>query len=93
MLSRSRLLKRASPSVTAVERIVEGDKPTAPRQVTNANAPSGSGAGAGAGAGVRTVDDYNARAVRHSLRVFLGTAMAMKGWALISTKFLGGKPE
>ncbi|KAK6211391.1 hypothetical protein QIS74_10655 [Colletotrichum tabaci] len=93
VLSRSRLLKRASPSVTAVERIVEGDKPTAPRQVTNANAPSGSGAGAGAGAGVRTVDDYNARAVRHSLRVFLGTAMAMKGWALISTQFLGGKPD
>ncbi|GKT50096.1 uncharacterized protein ColSpa_10277 [Colletotrichum spaethianum] len=84
VLSRSRLLKRAAPSVTAVERIVDGDKPAAVRQGANNPPP---------GAGGRAVDDYNARAVRHSLRVFLGTAMAMKGWALISTKFLGGKPD
>ncbi|KAJ0308829.1 hypothetical protein COL516b_003383 [Colletotrichum fioriniae] len=89
VLSRSRLLKRAAPSVTAVERIVDGDKAAATRQ---GNAAAAAPAGAGAGAG-RAVDDYNARAVRHSLRVFLGTAMALKGWALISTKFLGGKPD
>ncbi|UQC91612.1 uncharacterized protein CLUP02_17148 [Colletotrichum lupini] len=89
VLSRSRLLKRAAPSVTAVERIVDGDKAAVARQ---GNAAPAAPAGAGAGAG-RAVDDYNARAVRHSLRVFLGTAMALKGWALISTKFLGGKPD
>ncbi|GJC89093.1 hypothetical protein ColLi_11931 [Colletotrichum liriopes] len=32
VLSRSRLLKRAAPSVTAVERIVDGDKPAPARQ-------------------------------------------------------------
>lgn len=79
VLSRSRILKRAAPSVSAVERIVEGDKAKQ--------------SSAGPGAGGRAVDDYNARAVRHSLRVFIGTAMAMKGWSLISTKLLGGKPE
>ncbi|KAK2017450.1 hypothetical protein LZ32DRAFT_25939 [Colletotrichum eremochloae] len=86
VLSRSRLLKRAAPSVTAVERIVDGDKSAVARQAANNPPPGGAAAG-------RAVDDYNARAVRHSLRVFLGTAMAMKGWALISTKFLGGKQD
>ncbi|KAI8281264.1 hypothetical protein K4K60_004252 [Colletotrichum sp. SAR11_57] len=78
VLSRSRILKRAAPSVSAVERIVEGEKPKQ---------------NAGPGAGGRAVDDYNARAVRHSLRVFIGTAVAMKGWALISQKLLGAKPD
>ncbi|TDZ53226.1 hypothetical protein CTRI78_v007067 [Colletotrichum trifolii] len=81
VLSRSRLLKRAAPSVAAVERIVDGDKAAAARQ------------GSAPGAGSRAVDDYNARAVRHSMRVFIGTAMAMKGWALVSTKLLGAKPD
>lgn len=64
--------------MSAVERIVEGEKPKQ---------------NDGPGAGGRAVDDYNARAVRHSLRVFIGTAVAMKGWALISQKLLGAKPE
>lgn len=84
VLSRSRLLKRAAPSVNAVERIVDGDK---------ASAAARQGANSGPGAAGKAVDDYNARAVRHSMRVFVGTALALKGWALISTKLLGGKPE
>ena len=39
------------------------------------------------------VDDYNARAVRHSLRVFIATGALMKLWGLVSVKLLGRKKE
>lgn len=35
-------------------------------------------------------DDYNAAAVRSSLRVFVGTAAGLKAWGLISKALLGG---
>ena len=34
-------------------------------------------------------DDYNASAVRASLRVFLATGAALKAWGAISERFLG----
>jgi len=36
-------------------------------------------------------DDYNAAAVRASLRVFLTTSAALKAWAVIKQRFLGGE--
>ena len=36
-------------------------------------------------------DDYNAAAVRDSLRVFLATAAGLKAWAVIKEQFLGGE--
>lgn len=41
-------------------------------------------AGKGAGA-----DDYNARAIRHSLRVFIATGALMKLWGIVSARVLG----
>ena len=35
-------------------------------------------------------DDYNASAVRASLRLFLATGAALKAWGAISERFLGG---
>lgn len=43
-------------------------------------------AGKGAGA-----DDYNARAIRHSLRVFIATGALMKLWGIMSARVLGKK--
>lgn len=43
-------------------------------------------AGKGAGA-----DDYNARAIRHSLRVFIATGALMKLWGIVSARVLGKK--
>lgn len=36
-------------------------------------------------------DDYNAAAVRASLRVFLATSAGLKAWAVIKQRFLGGQ--
>jgi hypothetical protein len=35
-------------------------------------------------------DDYNAAAVRASLRVFLATAAGLKAWGAVKERFLGG---
>ncbi|KAG5974978.1 hypothetical protein E4U55_007917, partial [Claviceps digitariae] len=36
-------------------------------------------------------DDYNARAVRHALRVFVATMAGMKGWEAVGRRLGGGK--
>lgn len=36
-------------------------------------------------------DDYNAAAVRASLRVFLATSAGLKAWAVIKQRLLGGQ--
>lgn len=51
-------------------------------------------AGVGAGAGAMVgADDYNARAVRHSLRVFGATAAGLKIWGIVAERLLGQKRE
>lgn len=55
-----------------------------------ASTSAGLDAGAGAMLGA---DDFNARAVRHSLRVFGVTAVAMKLYGLAMQKFGGMKAE
>ena len=43
---------------------------------------------------VRSRDDFNAAAIRASLRVFLATQTGLKMWELITTAFLArGKPQ
>lgn len=73
VLSRSRALRRAAPSPTAV------DKALQPRDSGSGKKGSGSSNSSG-------TDDYNARAVRHSLRVFAVTWFGMKGWEAISRR-------
>lgn len=100
ILSRSRSLKKRMPTVETVTHIMNGpgDFPTSAnkghaaemsvRDVGSTSAGAGAGAGAMVGA-----DDYNARAVRHSLRVFAATATGMKLYALVAEKLMGAKRE
>ena len=97
VLSRSRVVKKRAPSVDTVQRIMHGDGPAAGAGASRADKASGKGkepesAPPGVGA-VVGADDFNARAVRHSLRVFLTTATLMKLGGLISARFSGQKKE
>ncbi|GAO17648.1 hypothetical protein UVI_02002100 [Ustilaginoidea virens] len=38
-------------------------------------------------------DDYNARAVRHALRVFAATLAAVRGWEALARRLPGGRPS
>lgn len=98
ILSRSRQVKKRVPSVETVNRIMNGDpnvtNPNARRRRRGGVDVGSTSAGTGAGAGAMVgADDYNARAVRHSLRVFGVTASALKLYGLISERFLGAKRE
>lgn len=61
LLSRSKLLKRNSPTVSQVGKLVE--RPGR--------------------------DDFNAAAIRASLRIFLASAAGLKAWDLIKARLLG----
>lgn len=63
IISRSRVLRRATPSPSSVDKALQ---------------PKKGG------------DDYNARAVRHALRVFVATFLGMKGWGAVA-KRMGDK--
>ncbi|KLU87266.1 hypothetical protein MAPG_06267 [Magnaporthiopsis poae ATCC 64411] len=39
------------------------------------------------------VNDYNARAVRHSMRVFIATSIAMKAYSVVLKRIMGAKKE
>lgn len=45
------------------------------------------------GAGIINDEDYNARAVRHAIRVFLLTGTALKAWDLVKKRFLARRHE
>lgn len=107
VLSRSRQLKKRVPSVETVNQIMNGDNASGrgARSSKGKDKDAGDGllepadvgstsAGVGAGAGAMVgADDYNARAVRHSLRVFGTTAAALKIWALVAERLLGQRKE
>lgn len=59
ILSRSRVLRRSTPSPTQVDKALQP--------------PKGK-------------DDYNAKTVRHALRVFVTTYLGMKGWDIIAKR-------
>lgn len=82
VLSRSRVLRRAAPSVATVERIVEGP----PEDERAGQQTKGSSCGRKPGG-----DPYNVRAVRDALRVFMGTAAAMKAYDALTKKLSGRK--
>ncbi|KAH7375518.1 hypothetical protein B0T11DRAFT_10122 [Plectosphaerella cucumerina] len=78
VLSRSRVLRRAAPSVATVERIVDGP---VEEQTSGKGSPVRKAGG----------DPYNVRAVRDALRVFAGTAAAMKAYDVVTKKLSGKK--
>ncbi|KAK5653000.1 hypothetical protein OQA88_9286 [Cercophora sp. LCS_1] len=100
VISRSRVLKKRAPTVDTVTKMMEGES-TGQRQ--RAGSASGGNKSATTAKGGKNkdggkekgvvehtgADDYNARAVRHSLRVFVATGALMKLWGLAQGKLLG----
>lgn len=93
VISRSRALKKRAPTVDTVQRIMEGT-----RGRTQATGKGGRGKGRGADGEeekkaivVRGADDYNARAIRHSIRVFVATGALMKLWGVVSARLMRKK--
>lgn len=97
IISRSRQLKKRVPTVETVNRIMNGPGDSTKKAIAaemNVRDVGSTSAGVGAGAGAMVgADDYNARAVRHSLRVFAATAAGMKLYALVAEKLMGAKRE
>ncbi|KAK0644171.1 hypothetical protein B0T16DRAFT_333618 [Cercophora newfieldiana] len=91
VISRSRVLKRKAPTVESVREMMEGE--TAATQGKAAKGKGAKGKGKETGRQVVVVDDYNARAVRHSLRVFVATGALMKMWGMVSARLAGKKAE
>ncbi|RDA90905.1 hypothetical protein CP533_4439 [Ophiocordyceps camponoti-saundersi (nom. inval.)] len=60
-----------------------------PASVERALAPRRGGGGSGSPA----VDDYNAQAVRHALRVFVTTWLGLKGWEAVVKRMGSGSKE
>jgi len=81
IISRSRALRRAAPTPAAVDKALNPPvKQTTGGKDEKKAAPTR-----------RRGDDFNARTVRHALRVFAATWIGMKGWEAIAKKM--GKQE
>ncbi|KAI1816576.1 hypothetical protein GGS20DRAFT_216015 [Poronia punctata] len=90
VISRSRLLRKRAPTVNTVEKYMDGE--------TNQRRDSvGRGSGKGKGKetaasrnpGRRGGDTYNARAIRHALRVFLITGIGAKAYESLLARLKG----
>ncbi|KAK3942643.1 hypothetical protein QBC46DRAFT_425775 [Diplogelasinospora grovesii] len=95
IISRSRMLKRRAPSVDAVQKIMHGDQT---RKGRGRDAATDDGGDVGketttTPAAVVGADDYNARAVRHSIRVFVATGALMKLYGIVTARLLMGKKQ
>lgn len=100
VLSRSRLLKKRMPSVNTVENYMEG---TGSRRDSIARDDVAKGKGKGKGKdkgkeqdairdpGRKGGDSFNARAIRHALRVFIATGLGMKTYEMAIARLKGGK--
>ncbi|KAK4643201.1 hypothetical protein QC761_403690 [Podospora bellae-mahoneyi] len=100
VISKSRALKRRAPTVEKVRNMMDG-----PQQMPQQQGRKGSIGGQGgkrqgsikgkdvAPPTAQGADDYNAKAVRHSIRVFMATGAVMKLWGLAQTRLLGKKGD
>ena len=104
VITRSRALKRRAPSVETVQRIMDGPSPGKSRAGSRVAAGSGDKgkkpaatlAEATEDAAMATLsgaDDYNTRAIRHALRVFVATGAVMKLWETAAARIMGNKAE
>ena len=94
VISRSRTLKRHAPSVDTVQRIMDGTPPKSKREKRKGEGKGceeeDKGVVTGADGGA---DDYNARAIRHSIRVFVATGALIKLWEVVAARVMRGKKE
>lgn len=108
VLSRSRAIKKRVPTVDAVQRIMDGRpnsraraqemdtaKGRTKQKSRDVDRAEGSVLSIPEGhEGSVPGDDYNARAIRHSIRVFVATGALMKTWGIVSARLMGsGKQE
>lgn len=97
VLSRSRVLRRKVPSPTAMEKYMDGNSSGRRTSSTAANdLPQPRGAGKGKVARSKASepaagDTYNARAIRHALRVFIITNVGMTAYDALMARIKGGK--
>ncbi|KAI8628385.1 hypothetical protein F5Y19DRAFT_476365 [Xylariaceae sp. FL1651] len=92
VISRSRLLRKRAPSITTVEKYMDGES-NRRASLSDRAADSGNGKRKAAprGVGPRGGDSYNARAIRHALRVFLVSGIGAKAYELILARIKGQK--
>ncbi|KAI0601184.1 hypothetical protein F4775DRAFT_589875 [Biscogniauxia sp. FL1348] len=93
IISRSRLLRKRAPTVNAVERYMEGGNGSARTRASSiGSAGKGKGKGkdkAASGGRGGGGDSYNARAIRHALRVFIATGLGSKAYETIIARVKG----
>ncbi|KAI1177051.1 hypothetical protein F4777DRAFT_223804 [Nemania sp. FL0916] len=101
IISRSRVLRKRAPTVATVEKYMNGDNSR--RSSLSRDTAKGKGKGkekaahtspgqrAGEGGRDAGVDDYNARAIRHALRVFMATGIGAKAYEVIIARIKGSK--
>jgi hypothetical protein len=88
VLSRSRVLRRRVPSVNTVDKYMDGGADSRENEtgkgkgkaVESTPSPNGNGG-----------DTYNARAIRHALRVFVATGIGIKAYEVIMARLKGQK--
>lgn len=99
VLSRSRILRRKVPSPAAMEKYMDVGGPRRPSTATSQTLPTprgsvdknskGKGAKAAASEAAAVGDTYNARAIRHALRVFIVTNIGMKAYEVLMARIKG----
>jgi hypothetical protein len=96
VLSRSRAIKKRVPTVETVTRMMDGPQKNPPRAqkpgAAKGEAESGNTGAAGSPV-AKPADDFNARAIRHSIRVFVATGALMKAWSTVSGRLMASKQE
>ncbi|KAK0744330.1 hypothetical protein B0T21DRAFT_280761 [Apiosordaria backusii] len=104
VISKSRALKRRAPTVEKVRVMMDGPGPSTAQQQQQQQQQGRKSSNAGdkrrgsvKGKDVTRpaggADDYNAKAIRHSLRVFMATGAVMKLWGLAQTRLLGKQKD
>ncbi|KAH9885323.1 hypothetical protein F4778DRAFT_761106 [Xylariomycetidae sp. FL2044] len=103
VLSRSRILRKRAPSVNAVERYMDGGaSSSSSARRSSIGEPDAVHRGKGKGKekalaassrypGGGRGDSYNARAIRHALRIFVATGLGAKAYEIIMTRLKGQK--
>ncbi|KAK4126804.1 hypothetical protein N657DRAFT_661151 [Parathielavia appendiculata] len=93
VISRSRALKNRAPTVDSVERMIGPPKPAQLPDTAGPGRKKGKAGKQEMAAAVRRDDDYNARAIRHSIRVFVATGALMKLWGVASARLMWKKQD
>ncbi|GAB1316160.1 Transmembrane protein 135 N-terminal domain-containing protein [Madurella fahalii] len=97
VISRSRVLKKRAPTVDTMQRIMDGTPQNRGRAQSLSKGDKRKGKGKEGEEDkiplVGGANDYNARAIRHSIRVFIATGALMKLWEVVSARLMRKKKD